>query len=94
MRLRSIIHSFLLIALSLAGVAHAASPSIGNPAPAAPSLLSWLVLQPPPPPPQSCPTICRMRLQSCLNAGGNPSVCAGKYNFCLINCSNPPIFTL
>jgi hypothetical protein len=104
MRLRTIISTWFLIAISMAGIANAANPTIdlssdnaelmtySSPVAAQGSFILVSALPPPPPPP-SCASTCRLRYLWCLDAGVSPGVCAGKYNYCLLNCQDPPILT-
>jgi hypothetical protein len=105
MRLRTIISTWFLIAISMAGIANAATPAIdlssdsaelmtySSPVAVRDSFILMSALPPPPPPPPSCASTCRTRYLSCLNAGVNPGICGAKYNYCLMTCQDPPIFT-
>lgn len=50
-----------------------------------PVIADWLA-PPPPPPPLTCQQTCEFRYERCIALGTNAAVCAGKRNYCLINC--------
>lgn len=105
MRLRTMISTWFLIAISMLGIANAAHPAIdlssdsaelmtcSSPVAEQGSFILTAAVPPPPPPPPNCASTCRLRYLWCLDAGVSPGVCAGKYNYCLMNCQDPPIFT-
>jgi len=98
MHFRSMILFCCLFGLAMLGVAQAAPAAgddaklLANASPVTTVLAASFLPPPPPPPTPSCASICRVRYASCIDAGTNPSVCAGKYNYCTLNCSDPPIF--
>ena len=79
--------AMIALAILVAGAVHAApSSSSAASLPPVNLMVADSLAPPPPPPPPTCPTECTRRYQRCIAGGINPAVCAGKYNYCMMNC--------